>query len=108
VAREIFTAAGGAANDRGVPASYWGAPLCVGVWSPVRDVDIRLNVDDPRVVADVGLDVDRRGHNARRSKPRGGLGGGSQAWYADTGRSPCRSGLEDRAESRWGGRQSVV
>ena len=52
----------------------WGAPLCVGVSLPLRDADMRLNVNDPRVVAEVGRDVDRRGHNGRRIKPRGGLG----------------------------------
>ena len=57
---------------------HWGAPLCVGVSLPVRDADMRLNVNDPPVVAEVGRDVDRRGHNGRRIKPRGGLGGAAR------------------------------
>ena len=56
-----------------------GVPLGVGVWLPVRDVDLRLDVNDPRVVADVGRDVDRRGHADRRVDGRGGLGGGGEA-----------------------------
>jgi len=39
---------------------HWGAPWC-GVWLPVRDVDLRLDVNDPRVVAKVGRDVDQPG-----------------------------------------------
>ena len=43
------------------------APLGGGVWLPVRDVDVRLDVNDPPVVAEVGRDdVDRRGHDGRR------------------------------------------
>ena len=58
---------------------HWGAPLGVGVWLPVRDLDLRLDVNDPRVVAEVGRDVDRRGHDGRRVDGRGGLGGGGEA-----------------------------
>jgi hypothetical protein len=58
---------------------HWGAPLGVGVWLPVWDLDLRLDVNDPRVVADVGRDVDRRGHDGRRVDGRGGLGGGGEA-----------------------------
>ena len=37
-----------------------GAPWC-GVWLPVEGVDLWLDVNDPRVVAEVGRDVvDRR------------------------------------------------
>jgi hypothetical protein len=57
----------------------WGDPLGVGVWSPVRDVGMRLDVNHPRVVAEVGRDVDRRGHAGRRVHGRGRLGGGGEA-----------------------------
>jgi hypothetical protein len=41
---------------------------------------MRLDVNDPRVVAEVGReDVDRRGHDGRRIAGRGGLGGSSEA-----------------------------
>jgi Protein of unknown function (DUF3024) len=57
---------------------FSGAPLGVSVWLPVRDVGMRLDVNDPRVVAEVGReDVDRRGHDGRRIAGRGGLGGSS-------------------------------
>ena len=59
---------------------FSGAPLGVGVWLPVRDVGMRLDINDPRVVAEVGReDVDRRGHDGRRIAGRGGLGGSSEA-----------------------------
>jgi hypothetical protein len=74
--REMSTGAGGAANERGHPI---GVPLGVGVWLPVRDVDVRLDVNDPGVVTEVGRDVDRRGHADRRVDGRGGLGGGGEA-----------------------------
>jgi len=54
-------------------------PLGVGVWLPVRDVDLRLDVNDPPVMAEVGRDIDRRGHADRRGDGRGGLGGGGEA-----------------------------
>ena len=69
-----LTSQAGVANERG--ATRFGVPLGVGVWLPVRDVDLRLDVNDPRVVAEVGLDVDRRGRDGRRG---GGLGGGGEA-----------------------------
>jgi hypothetical protein len=75
--REMSTGAGGAANERGAPAL--GCPLGVGVWLPVRDLDLRLDVNDPCVVAEVGRYVDRRGHADRRVDGRGGLGGGGEA-----------------------------
>jgi len=53
-------------------------PLGVGVWLPVRGVDLWLDVNDPRVVAEVGRDVDRRGHTDRRVDGRGSLGGGAR------------------------------
>ena len=74
--RQMSTGAGGAANEKGAPAS--GCPL-VWVCLPVRGVDLRLDVNDPRVVAEVGRDVDRRGHSDRRVDGRGGLGGGGEA-----------------------------
>jgi len=74
--RQMSTGAGGAANEKGAPAS--GCPL-VWVCLPVRGVDLRLDVNDPRVVAEVGRDVDRRGHADRRVDGRGGLGGGGEA-----------------------------
>jgi hypothetical protein len=40
---------------------------------------MRLDVNDPPVVAEVGRDVDRRGHDGRRVDGRGGLGGGGGA-----------------------------
>ena len=74
---------------------HWGAPLCVGVSLPLRDADMRLNVNDPRVVAEVGRDVDRRGHNGRRIKPRGGLGGSQ----AEAIRNCCRGGRTPEGQS---------
>ena len=56
-----------------------GVPLGVGVWLPVRGVGMRLDVNDPPVVAEVGRDVDRRGHADRRVDGGGGLGGGGEA-----------------------------
>ena len=50
---------------------------------PVRDVGLRLDVNDPRMVAEVGRDVDRRGHDDRRLDGRGGLGGRGEAEVAD-------------------------
>jgi len=83
--REMSTGAGGAANERGAPAL--GCPL-VWVWLPVRGVDLWLDVNDPRVVAEVGRDVDRRGHADRRVDGRGSLGGGGEA---EDGGSICRT-----------------
>jgi hypothetical protein len=74
--REMSTGAGGAGNERGAPAM---GPPFVWVWLPVRDVDVRLDVHDPRVVAEVGRDVDRRCQADRRVDGRGGLGGGGEA-----------------------------
>ena len=54
-------------------------PLGVGLWLPVRDVDLRLDVNDPPVMAEVGRDIDRRGHADRRVDGSGGLGGGGEA-----------------------------
>ena len=54
-------------------------PLCVSVWLPVRDVDLRLDVNNPPVMAEVGRDIDRRGHADRRVDGRGPLGGGGEA-----------------------------
>ena len=65
-----------------------GVPLGVGVWLPVRGVDLWLDVNDPRVVAEVGRDVDRRGHADRRVDGRGSLGGGGEA---EDGGSICRT-----------------
>ena len=56
-----------------------GVPLGVGVWLPVLEVGLRLDVNDPRVVAEVGRDVDRRGHADRHLDGRVGLGGGGEA-----------------------------
>jgi hypothetical protein len=66
----------GAANESGAPAS--GVPCWCGVWLPVRDVGMPLDVKDPPVVAEVGWDVDRRGHDGRRGDGRGGLGAGQE------------------------------
>ena len=41
-------------------------------------VDLWLDVNDPRVVAEVGRDVDRRGHADRRVDGRGALGGAAR------------------------------
>jgi hypothetical protein len=43
-----------------------GWPLVWVCGLPVRGVDLWLDVNDPRVVAEVGRDVDRRGHANRR------------------------------------------
>jgi hypothetical protein len=69
--REMSTGAGGAANEKGAPAI--GVPLGVGVWLPVPGVDLWLDVNDPRVVAEVGRDIDRRGHTDRRVDGRVGF-----------------------------------
>jgi len=63
-------------RKRGTPI---GVPLGVGVWLPVPGVNLRLGVNDPRVVVVVGRDIDRRGHADRRVDGRGGLGGGGEA-----------------------------
>ena len=73
--RQMSTGAGGAANEKGAPAS--GCPL-VWVCLPLRGGDLRLDVNDPRVVAEVGRDVDRRGHADRRVDGRGALGGAAR------------------------------
>jgi len=62
-------------RKRGTPI---GVPLGVGVWLPVPGVNLRLGVNDPRVVVVVGRDIDRRGHSDRRVDGRGGLGGGGE------------------------------
>ena len=53
-----------------------GWPLVWVCGLPVRGVDLWLDVNDPRVVAEVGRDVDRRGHANRR----GSRCGGGRSW----------------------------
>ena len=71
---------GGAANARGAPAL--GCPPCVWVWLPVRDVGLRLDVNDPRVVApkSVGMLV-AEATMIGVLDGRGGLGGGLGVVY---------------------------
>ena len=55
-------------------------PLLMAVCGlQVRDVGMRLDVNDPPVVAELGRDGDRRGHDGRRVDGRGGWGGSGQA-----------------------------
>jgi len=94
-------------RKRGTPI---GVPLCVSVWLPVRDVDLRLDVNDPPVMAEVGRDIDRRGHANRRVDGSGGLGGGGEA--NDGGCDPTSDDggkwYRPRPESGSPGRQHVV